>query len=143
MDWIQVIGTIGGSAGIVALIKVGIDVFFAKSNKTSVDIKNMQEMLNESHKLFNEVVSKYKTLEEKIEKDRQASHSYIESLRKRIEEAENSYRALDSRINKLEKVVNVAWRCKFPTDIGDCPVIQKYEKLHLCEGCEHKEESNG
>ena len=141
MDWIQVIGTIGGSAGIVALIKVGIDVFFAKSNKTSVDIKNMQEMLNESHKLFNEVVSKYKTLEEKIEKDRQASHSYIESLRKRIEDAETSYRALDSRVNKLEKVVNVAWRCKFPTDIGDCPVIQKYEKLHLCDGCEHKEEA--
>lgn len=142
MDWIQVIGAIGGSAGIVALIKVGIDVFFAKSNKTSVDIKNMQEMLNESHKLFNEVVSKYKTLEEKIEKDRQASHSYIESLRKRIEEAEASYRALDTRVNKLEKVVNVAWRCKFPTDIGDCPVIQKYEKLHLCEGCEHKEEES-
>lgn len=125
----------------MALIKVGIDVFFAKSNKTSVDIKNMQEMLNESHKLFNEVVSKYKTLEEKIEKDRQASHSYIESLRKRIEDAETSYRALDSRVNKLEKVVNVAWRCKFPTDIGDCPVIQKYEKLHLCDGCEHKEEA--
>ena len=142
MDWIQVIGAIGGSAGIVALIKVGIDVFFAKSNKTSVDIKNMQEMLNESHKLFNEVVSKYKTLEEKIEKDRQASHNYIESLRKRIEEAEASYRALDNRVNKLEKVVNVAWRCKFPTDIGDCPVIQKYEKLHLCEGCEHKEEES-
>ena len=126
----------------MALIKVGIDVFFAKSNKTSVDIKNMQEMLNESHKLFNEVVSKYKTLEEKIEKDRQASHNYIESLRKRIEEAEASYRALDNRVNKLEKVVNVAWRCKFPTDIGDCPVIQKYEKLHLCEGCEHKEEES-
>lgn len=142
MDWIQVIGAIGGSAGIVALIKVGIDVFFAKSNKTSVDIKNMQEILNESHKLFNEVVSKYKTLEEKIEKDRQASHSYIESLRKRIEEAEASYRALDNRVNKLEKVVNVAWRCKFPTDIGDCPVIQKYEKLHLCDGCEHKEEES-
>lgn len=140
MTWLEVLGTIGGSAGIVALIKVGIDVFFAKSNKTSVDIKNMQEMLNESHKLFNEVVSKYKTLEEKIERDRQASHTYIESLRKRIEEAESSYRALDNRVNKLEKVVNVAWRCKFPTDIGDCPVIQKYEKLHLCEGCEHHEE---
>ena len=140
MTWIEIIGAIGGSAGIVALVKVGIDVFFAKSNKTTVDIKNMQEMLNESHKLFNEAVSKYKALEEKIETDRKASHEYIEKLRERIEEAEKSYRTLDSRVNKLEKVVNVAWRCKFPTDIGDCPVIQKYERLNLCEACEHKEE---
>ncbi len=140
MNWTEILGLIGGGAGIVALIKAGIDVYYAKSNRTSVDIKNMQEMLNESHKLFNEVVSKYKNLEEKIEKDRTASHSYIEKLRERIEIAENSYRALDSRVNKLEKVVNVAWRCKFPSDIGDCPVIQKYEKLHLCEGCEHSTE---
>lgn len=140
MTWIDIIGAIGGSAGIVALIKVGIDVFFAKSNKTTVDIKNMQEMLNESHKLFTEVVNKYKSLEQKIETDRESSHKYIESLRQRIEEAEKSCRTLDHRINKLEKVVNVAWRCKYPTDIGDCPVIQKYEKLHLCETCEHKEE---
>jgi uncharacterized protein YaaN involved in tellurite resistance len=141
MTWLDIVGAIGGSAGIVALIKVGIDVFFAKSNKTTVDIKNMQEMLNESHRLFNDVVSKYKTLEEKIEKDRTASHTYIESLRKRIEESEANYRTLDGRINKLEKVVNVAWRCKYPQDIADCPVIQKYEKLHLCDGCEHKEEA--
>lgn len=141
MSWLEVVGAIGGSAGIVALIKVGIDVFFAKSNKTSVDIKNMQEMLNESHKLFNEVVAKYETLEAKIETDRQASHTYIESLRKRIEEAEANYRTLDGRINKLEKVVNVAWRCKYPQDIADCPVIQKYKKMQLCEGCEHKEEA--
>ena len=42
--WLEILGAIGGSAGIVALIKVGIDLYNAKSNKTKVDVSNMQKI---------------------------------------------------------------------------------------------------
>ena len=136
MSVIDVIATIGGGAGIVALVKVGIDVFFAKSNKTTIDLKNMQEMLNESHRLFNEVVVRYEALEKRIEDDRSKSHQYIESLRKRIETTESEVRILHKDMNSLQKVVNVAWTCRYPEQIESCPVVQKYEKLRLCDECE-------
>lgn len=44
MSWLEILGAIGGSAGIVALIKVGIDLYNAKSNKTKVDVSNMQKI---------------------------------------------------------------------------------------------------
>lgn len=138
MSVIDIIATIGGGAGIVALAKVGIDVFFAKSNKTTIDLKNMQEMLNESHRLFNEAVSRYESLEKRIEDDRTKSHQYIDSLRKRIESTEGDVRMLHKEINSLQKVVNIAWTCRYPEKIESCPVVQKYEKLQLCEECDSK-----
>ena len=138
MSVIDVIATIGGGAGIVALAKVGIDVFFAKSNKTTIDLKNMQEMLNESHRLFNEVVVRYEALEKRIEEDRTKSHQYIESLRNRIEATEGEVRALHNDVNSLQRIVNVAWTCRYPEKIESCPVVQKYEKMRLCEDCESK-----
>lgn len=135
MNWLDIITAIGGSAGIVALVKVGIDVFNAKSNKTTVDIKNMQEMLNEAHRMFNEAVAKYDALEKRIDEDRDKSHVYIEGLRNRIVKIEEKSQKQEERINNMEKVINLAWRCKYPENVSDCPVIKEYEKRHLCENC--------
>lgn len=139
MNWLEIITAIGGSAGIVALVKVGIDVFNAKSNKTTVDIKNMQEMLNEAHRMFNEAVAKYDALEKRIDEDRDKSHAYIEGLRNRIAKIEEKSQKQEERINNMEKVINLAWRCKYPENVSDCPVIKEYEKRHLCENCAQNE----
>ena len=135
MDWLNIIGAIGGSAGIVALIKAGIDIFNARSNRTSVDIKNMQEMLNEAHEMYNSMVEKYDALEKRVNNDRDKTRAYIDILRGEITKSEARIDKQEERINSMEKVINLAWRCKFPANVQDCPVIREYEKRHLCEGC--------
>lgn len=130
MNWIEILGLIGGGAGIVALIKAGIDIYNAKSNRTTVDLGNMQRMLDESLK-------RNDTLEKKFNDFMEKTHTYIEELRAAIVSRDDKIDNLDSRMNDMEKVVNVAWRCKYPDNVEDCPVIQEYEKRHLCDECEH------
>lgn len=130
-EWIS---WIGGGAGIVALIKVGIDVFNARSNRNTVDLSNMEKMLNDA-------MDRYEKLEQKFDKFQADSHVYVEQLRGRIVGLEEKVVALVARVNNFEKVVNTAWRCDYPDNIQDCPVIKEYEKRHLCEDCEHSKKS--
>lgn len=141
MSWLEILGAIGGSAGIVALAKVGIDLYNARSNKTKVDVSNMQEMLEESHKMFNEAIKRYESAEKRIEENRLQFKGYVDDLRKEVVELKELDKDKERRINQLEKVVNVAWRCKYPENVKDCPVVQEFEKRHLCQGCEHHEEA--
>lgn len=128
MNWLNIIGAIGGSAGIVALIKAGIDIFNARSNRNTVDISNMEKMLKDS-------MERYDKLEQKFDEFQTKSHEYVEGLRTRIVGIEIKSQRQEERINNMEKVINLAWRCKFPENVQDCPVIKEYEKRHLCEGC--------
>jgi chromosome segregation ATPase len=129
MSWLEIVGAIGGSAGIVALIKVGIDVYNAKSNRTKVDLGNMEQMLKDS-------MERYDKLETKFDEFQKKSHEYVEGLRGRIVMIEVKSQKQEERINNMEKVINLAWRCKYPDNVSDCPVIKEYEKRHLCENCE-------
>ena len=113
MEWLS---WIGGGAGLVALIKVCIDVFMAKSGKTKVDVGNMREMLDEAHKMYDKSMGRYEELEKKFDQ-------------------------IVSKVNKLERTVTQAYRCRYPQNIQDCPVISEYEKKHLCEDCHNREEA--
>ena len=133
--WLEIIGAVGGGAGLVALIKVGIDVFMAKSNRNTVDLANMEKMLKDS-------MERNDKLEEKFDKFQRESHEYVVSLRAEIVKCKDEVNALTARINNFEKVVNTAWRCDYPESIKDCPVIKEYERRQLCEACDHNKESN-
>lgn len=130
MEWIS---WVGGGAGIVALIKAGIDIFNARSNRNTVDLSNMEKMLNDS-------MARHSKLEEKFDKFQKDSHAYVESLRARIVGMETKINKQEIRMNNFEKVVNTAWRCKYPQNIQDCPVISEYEKRHLCADCNQQNE---
>lgn len=140
MNWIEVLGLVGGGAGIVALINAGINIYNARSNKTKIDVGSMQEMLSESHKMFNEAIKRYEAAEKRIEENRLQFKEYVDDLRGEVNTLKEADKDKESRINHLEKVVNVAWRCKYPQSVKDCPVVQEFEKRHLCEGCEHSAE---
>lgn len=134
MNWTEILGLIGGGAGIVALIKAGIDIYNAKSNKTKIDLENMQKMLDAA-------VKRYEALEKKFNEFVEKTHGYVEELRTAIVDRDDKIDSLDERVNHMEKVVNVAWRCKYPDNVEDCPVIQEYEKRHLCDECEHSKKA--
>ena len=128
MTVLEIIGAIGGSAGIVALIKVGIDVFNAKSNKTKVDVGNMQEMLEEAHKMYDMATERHNQLVKKFDE-------YKDDVDKREEKYDAKIDKLVKKFNKLERTVTQAYRCKYPENIQDCPVVKSYEEKHICEGC--------
>ena len=131
MNWTEILGLIGGGAGIVALIKAGLDIYNAKSVRTGVDLSNMEKILNDS-------MERYEKLENKFDGFQKSSHQYVTELRGRIVKIEEKSQKQEERINDLEKVVNLAWRCEYPEDIKDCPVIKEYERRKLCEVCELK-----
>lgn len=128
MDWLNIVGAIGGSAGIVALIKAGIDIFNARSNRNTVDISNMEKMLKDS-------MDRCDKLEQRFDDFMHKTHEYVQGLRGQIVNIEDKAQKQEERINNMEKVINLAWRCKYPQNVVDCPVIQEYEKRHLCENC--------
>ena len=130
MNWIEILSTIGGSAGLVALIKVGIDLYNAKSSKTKVDVGNMQEMLDEAHKMYDEATERYNNLVSRFD-------SYKEDIEKKEEKRDAKISELINKFNKLERTVTQAYRCKYPENIQDCPVVKSYEEKHLCEDCNY------
>ena len=127
MEWynvlVLILGALGGTAGLIGLYK-------AKSEKTTIDITNMEKMLNDA-------LGRYDKLEGQFDEFRTECHSYIEGLRGKIVDLEKRDKEKERRLNSLEKVVNVAWRCKYPQNVQDCPVVQEFEKRHLCDGCEN------
>ena len=131
MNWLEIVGAIGGSAGIVALIKVGVDVYMAKSGKTKVDVANMKEMLEEAHKM-------YDTATERYNKIVTAFDEYKEEVNKREEKRDKKIGEVLKTVNKLERTVTQAYRCKYPENIQDCPVVKSYEEKSLCENCGSK-----
>ena len=131
MNWLDIIGPLGGAAGIVAFIKAGIDVYMAKSGKTKVDVANMQDMLTEAHKMYDAVTARYIKLEK-------AFDDYKVEVEKREEKRDKEIGEVSRTVNKLERTVTQAYRCRYPENIQDCPVVKSYEEKLLCEDCAAK-----
>ena len=131
MNWLETLGAIGGTAGLVALIKVGVDIYMARSGKTKVDVSNMNEMLDAAHKMYDEANARYDKLVAKFDE-------YEAEVERREEKYDAKIDSLVKKFNKLERTVTQAYRCKFPTNILECPVVNAYEEKYKCEGCESK-----
>ena len=133
MSWLEILGALGGVAGVGALVKVLIDVYHAKSNKTTVDLDNMNKILQEA-------ITRHDKLEKRFDEFQSKAHEYVQELRGMIVARDEKINSLETRINDFEKVVNSAWKCDYPPRIEDCPVYREYERRRLCEDCKnHKE----
>lgn len=135
MEWynilVLILGAVGGVGGLVGLYK-------AKAEKTSIEVENMQSMLEEAHKMFNEM----KLEKESVSKE---FHDYKEENMKYIGEFKDRFAKVERRLDKTENIVlqlkgavYQGYRCKYPQNIEDCPVIKEYEKTQCdkCDKCE-------
>lgn len=124
MEWYEVlvgvVGILGGGAGLIA-------IYHARSNKDTIDIGNMQEMLNEAHKMFDEL---------KKEKNDQLLEfqTYKEETETRIGKLEERVSRSEERSRNMNIAILQGYRCHFPKTSEDCPVIKEYEKRN-CDGC--------
>lgn len=133
MEWYNVltlvIGAFGGTAGLIAIYK-------AKPEKTSIEVQNMKEMLDASHKMYEEM----KAEKEEEQKDFKA---YKEENMKYVSEFKERFRKLEDRLDKAENFVFTlksaiyrGYRCPYPPKVEDCPIIKAY-KGEGCEECEN------
>lgn len=124
MEWYNVLtivlGAFGGVGGIVALYK-------AKPEKTSIEVKNMQEMLEEAHHMYDDARAETKELREEFSEYKKENMGYIAEFKARFTKVEN-------RLEKTELAVYQGYRCPFPPKVADCPVLKEYEKGN-CDEC--------
>lgn len=124
MEWYNVLaivlGAFGGVGGLVALYK-------AKSEKTTIDVNNMQSMLDAAHKMYDDARKETKELREEFSAYKKENMGYIAEFKERFAKVEG-------RLEKTELAVYQGYRCPFPPSIGDCPVLKEYEKAQ-CKEC--------
>lgn len=124
MEWYEIIsliiGALGGTSGVVAWYK-------ASSEKTGIDINNMQEMLAEAHKMFNTARKETQDLREEFSKYKKENMLYISEFKRR-------FTSVEDRLEKTELAVFQGYRCPFPPKSDDCPVLTEFNKIK-CKNC--------
>ena len=126
MEWYNiltlVLGGIGGTAGIVGLYK-------AKAEKTSIDIDNMQNMLDEARKMYNLAREETQELKQEFRDYKKENSEYVREFKHRFAKVE-------LELENTKTAVNQSYRCPFPPKQDDCPVLQEYNKdRSRCKEC--------
>ena len=124
MEWYNVLaivlGALGGTAGLVGLYK-------AKSEKTGIDIENMNQMLGEAHKMYDDARAETKELRDEFKAYKAEMMEYVGEFKQR-------FRYVEERLEKTEIAVYQGYRCPFPPKQDDCPVLQEFNKSR-CKDC--------
>ena len=132
MEWYNILGLIlgafGGTAGIVSLYKAGAE-------KTGIDINNMQSMLDEAHKMFNAICSEKEKVQEEFNAYKKDNMQYITEFKDRFAKVEERLDRAETKVFNLQSALYHGYRCKYPTNIEDCPVLKEYDKMQ-CKKCE-------
>ena len=97
-----------------------------KAKAEGVEVNNLVTVVNT-------LTDRINNIEKKADEDREEAHKYVNELRGEIV-------CLRSQVNTLERVTLQAYRCKYPDNIMNCPVVKAYEEKH-CTSC-HNEENN-
>lgn len=97
-----------------------------KARADGVEVNNLVTVVNT-------LTDRINNIEKKADEDREEAHKYVTELRGEIV-------CLRSQVNTLERVTLQAYRCKYPDNIMNCPVVKAYEEKH-CTSC-HNEENN-
>lgn len=131
MEWYEIatllVGALGGTAGLIGLYK-------AKAEKTGIDISNMQEMLNEAHKMFDSACEEKEAIQKEFSDYKSENMKYIGEFKARFAKVEERLDKAEESVLNLKGAIYQGYRCKYPKNIEECPVIKEYEKEH-CKKC--------
>lgn len=127
MDWAEVLKTIGGIIAVFGGVGGLIALYKAKPEKTSLEVKNMKEMLDEAHNMYDDARAETKELREEFSKYKEENMAYVSEFKKR-------FAKIEDRLEKTELAVYQGYRCPFPPKVADCPVLKEYEKGN-CNEC--------
>lgn len=129
MEWYEIlisaIATLGGVGGIVSIYK-------AKPEKTSIEVQNMKEMLDEAHKMFNSMKEEKNAEHKEFEEYKKTNMAYVSEFKERFKQVEDRLDKAEQFVFTLKSVIYRGYRCPFPPQVEDCPIIKAYNR----EGCE-------
>lgn len=118
MSWYEIIigilGLVGGGAGFIS-------IYQAKSNKQTIDISNLSAIIEEERKERAELRAEY--------------DAYKESVDERIRVFKIEFENMKRSNFQYLKAIYQAYRCKFPQNTCDCPVIKAIENSGVCDVC--------
>ena len=123
MEWYEIlisaVATLGGVGGFISIYK-------AKPEKTSIEVKNMQSMLDGAHEMYDDARKETKELREEFSKYKEENMQYVAEFK-------NRFAKIEDRLSKTELAVYQGYRCPFPPKVADCPVLKEYEKGNCSE----------
>lgn len=127
MEWYHILSIVLGAIGGIGGISGGISIYHAKSNKQSIDIDNLRDIIEEERTERQNLRNEYE--------------GYKKSVYERIIMLKREFADMkETNINYL-KAIQRAYRCKLPSKIEDCPVIKEFNEsgcLHKCEADKNK-----
>jgi esterase/lipase len=133
MEWYNilaiVLGAFGGVGGFVALYK-------AKPERTSIEVQNMKEMLGEAHKMFDKMKEEKEAEHEEFEEYKKNNMEYVSEFKERFKKVEDRLDKAEQFVFTLKSAIYRGYRCPYPPNIEDCPIIKAY-KGEGCEDCEN------
>ena len=122
MEWYHVLSIVLGAIGGIGGISGGISIYHAKSNKQSIDIDNLREIIEEERTERQNLRNEYE--------------GYKKSVDERIIMFKKEFAEMKETNMNYLKAIQRAYRCKLPAKIEDCPVIKEFNEsgcLHKCE----------
>lgn len=132
MEWYNilaiVVGAFGGTAGLISLYK-------AKPEKTSIEVKNMTEMLDEAHKMFNTMKEEKEAEHKEFEEYKKNNMAYVAEFKERFQKVEDRLDKAEQFVFTLKSAIYRGYRCPYPPKVEDCPIIKAY-KGEGCDDCE-------
>ena len=121
MEWYHILGAILGAFGGVSGI---ISLYTAKSNKDTIDIKNLHSIIDDERKERESLTKEY--------------YQYRQFVDQKVASVKKDFEELKAENKKMIKAIYQAYRCTFPEKMHDCPVIKSFEDSCRCEECLHE-----
>lgn len=109
MNWYEIAGLLLGGGGVASVF---LALYNAKSNKTTVDISNLRALIDE---------------------ERKERHALAKELADYKVEARGEIGNLRGKVMQMTEAIYMAYRCRFPETMTDCPVIKAYETCSECK----------
>lgn len=123
MEWynilVLIVGALGGTAGMIS-------IYHAKSNKDTIDIKNMQDMLDAAHQLYDSINAEREEEQEAFKKYKEENMKYVSEFKERFKKLEDRLSESEDVIIKLRSSIYSCYRCTLPSKIDDCPVLAAF-----------------
>lgn len=132
MVWYEIVvallGAFGGLAGIAAFIKsfwmLRPDRESKEISNDHAEIENLKEFIKIANDNYDRLSIEFKEYHKKVDER-------ITLFKEKFEKLEQEKEALD--IATMQ-----AYRCQFPPELMDCPVLKLLKEAQSCANCKHE-----
>lgn len=119
-EWINwaglALGVFGGTGGLISL-------YHAKPKKDAIDIQNFHALIEEERKERTILAEEHR--------------AYKEEVNAKVAQVKQDFEELREENQMMLRAIYQAYRCRFPEDIGDCPVISMFNSKQ-CAKCKNR-----